>query len=175
MMRPILSVVLLLTAPAFASAAVPDPKPDPVPEITRPASTAQANGVAHTVRQIPEACTRIEGVFTGNVADPYTFSVVRTSANCQPRARFVDAAKAKPSQATGWKFNDLIRVPSAACPSQYAVVRVWRMPVEITQKLDGQGQSRIYLEDAKKIAAAGKIPAVPMYAAVMSVEGKACN
>ena len=54
-------------------------------------------------------------------------------------------------------------------------MRVWRKPVDVGQKLDGQGQSRIYLEEAKKTAAAGKIPAIPMYAAAMSVEGKACN
>ena len=161
------SFLLLATLPAFAA--------DPSPEITRQAATPQANGVVHTLRQIPEACERIEGAFTGQAAEPYKFAVVRTSQNCQPRARFVDAAKAKPSEASGWKFNDLIRVPSAACPSQQAVVRVWRKPVDVGQKLDGQGQSRIYLEEAKQTAAAGKIPAIPMYAAAMSVEGKACN
>ena len=166
-MRLFAPLLLLAALPAFAA--------DPVPEITRPAGTPQANGVVHTLRQIPEACARIEGAFTGQAAEPYKFAVVRTSPNCQPRARFVDAAKAKPSEASGWKFNDLIRVPSAACPSQQAVIRVWRKPVDQTQKLDGQGQSRIYLEDAKKSAAAGNIAAIPMFAAVMSVEGKACN
>ena len=166
-MRLLAPLLLLIALPAFAA--------DPVPEITRPAGAPQANGVVHTLRQIPEACARIEGVFTGQAAEPYKFSVVRISPNCQPRSRFVDAAKAKPSEAAGWKFNDLIRVPSAACPSQQAVVRVWRKPVDQTQKLDGQGQSRIYLEDAKKNAAAGNIAAIPMFAAAMSVEGKACN
>ena len=166
-MRLIATLLLLVALPAFGA--------DPTPEITRPAGTPQANGVVHTLRQIPEACARIEGAFTGQAAEPYRFAVVRTSQNCQPRARFVDAAKAKPSEASGWKFNDLIRVPSASCPSQQAVVRVWRKPVDVGQKLDGQGQSRIYLEEAKKTAAAGKIPAIPMYAAAMSVEGKACN
>src|SRR3546814_16871728 len=42
----------------------------------------------------------------------------------------------------GWKFNDLIRVPSAACPSQRAVVRVWRKPVVVGEERDGQGQAR---------------------------------
>src|SRR3546814_14818179 len=93
--------------------------------------------------------------------EPYKFAVVRTSPNCQPRARFVDAAKAKPSEATGWKFNDLIRVPSAACPSQRAVVRVWRKPVVVGEERDGQGQARIYLEEALNTAAAGKLPAIP--------------
>jgi len=162
--------LLLAAAPAFAAAA----PQDPTPEIARPVGTAQGNGVLHTLRQIPEACARLEGAFTGQAAEPYKFAVVRTSPNCQPRARFVDAAKAKPSIEAGWKFNDLIRVPSAACPTQQAVVRVWRKPVDQTQKLDGQGQSRIYLGDAKKAAAAGKIAAVPMYAAALTVEGAAC-
>src|SRR5687768_11702785 len=101
---------LLLAAvalPAFAA--------DPKPEITRDAVKPQAVDAAHTLRTIPEACARIEGVFTGQAAEPYKFAVVRTSPNCQPRARFVDAAKAKPSEKSGWKFNDLIRVPSASC------------------------------------------------------------
>src|SRR3546814_9396456 len=75
----------------------------------------------------------------------------------------------------GWKFNDLIRVPSAACPSQRAVVRVWRKPVVVGEERDGQGQARIYLVEALNPAAAGKLPAIPMYAAAMSVEGEACN
>ena len=164
--------ILLAAAIALPLAAI---AADPVPEIQRPTATPQAVGVPHTLRQIPEACTRIEGMFTGQAAQPYKFSVVRTSANCQPRAQFVDAAKAKPSEKTGWKFNDLIRVPSAACPQQQAVVRIWRKPVKVGQKLDAQGQSRIYLEQAKQAAAAGQIAAIPMYAAVMAVEGKACN
>jgi hypothetical protein len=166
-MRLIAPLLLLAALPAFAA--------DPAPEINRPAATPQPNGVVHTLRQIPEACARIEGAFTGQATEPYRFAVVRTSPNCQPRARFVDFDKARPSEASGWKFNDLIRVPSAACTSQQAVVRVWRKPVEVGQARDGQGQSRIYLEDAKKAAAAGKTAAIPMFAAQMQVEGKACN
>ena len=156
------------------TAALPALAADPKPEITRDAVTPQPVGVVHTLRQIPEACARIEGAFTGEAAEPYRFAVVRTSQNCQPRARFVDAAKAKPSEAGGWKFNDLLRVPNAGCPSQFAVVRVWRKPVDQTQELDGQGKSRIYLEESKQAAAAGKIAAVPMYAAEMGVEGEGC-
>lgn len=166
-MRPLLLAAALL--PLAASAA------DPKPEIQRPAAVPQANGVAHTLRQIPEACARIEGMFTGDPAQPYKFAVVRTSPNCQPRARFVDAAKAKPSLEAGWKFNDLIRVPSAACPQQQAVVRIWRKPVDQTQQPDGQGQTRIYLQESKQAAAAGKLAPVPMYAAEMGVVGKGCN
>jgi hypothetical protein len=169
------ALAAIATFATFATfAVVPALAADPRPEISRPDVTPQAVGTAHTLRQIPEACARIEGMFTGQAAEPYKFAVVRSSPNCQPRARFVDAAKAKPSVAGGWKFNDLIRVPNAACPSQKAVVRVWRKPVDQAMKLDGQGQSRIYLEQARQTAAAGKLTAIPMFAAEMRVEGEAC-
>jgi hypothetical protein len=160
----------------LAAMALPATAAEPKPEITRAAIKPQAVGVAHTLRTIPEACARIEGVFTGQAAAPYKFAVVRTSPNCQPRARFVDAAKAKPSEKAGWKFNDLIRVPNASCGTQLAVVRVWRKGAAAAPpKLDGQGQSRIYLEEQRKNAAANKLAAVPMFAAEMSVEGMACK
>ena len=172
-MRFIPALLLAAALPAIAVGAQPE---NPKPEISRAAVKPQAVGVAHTLRTIPEACARIEGVFTGDVAQPYKFAVVRTSPNCQPRARFVDAAKASPSLKTGWKFNDLIRVPSAACGTQSAVVRVWRKPVAaVPPKLDGQGQSRIYLEEQRKVAAANKLAAVTMFAAQMSVEGLPCK
>ena len=165
------SCVLLLCAaaiPAFAA--------EPVPEIQRPAAAPQAVGVVHTLRGIPEACARLEGQFTGDAADPYRFTVVRTSPSCQARARFVDARKAKPDAASGWVFNDLIRVPSAACPGQQALVRVWRHPASATPpKLDAQGRARIYLQDSVDKAKAGALPPIPMYAASMQVEGSACR
>ena len=145
------------------------------PEIQRDTGAPQAIGAAHTLRAIPEACARLEGVFTGDAAQPYKYAVVQTHPQCQPRARFVDFAKARPTAAAGWKFNDEIRVPSAACPSQRAVVRVWRKPADNKPALDGQGSARVYLQDAKQDAAAGKqLPAIPMYAAEMKLEGKAC-
>lgn len=158
--------VLAPALPAFAAEA---------PELQRAVGAPQAVGAVHTLRQIPEACARLEGAFTGQVAEPYRFSAVRTSEQCQPRARFVDYSKAQPSADKGWKLNDVIRVPNATCPAQQAVVRVWRLPVNNAQALDGQGQSRIYLEEAKKQAAAGKIPQVTMFAAQLQMEGKACN
>lgn len=161
-------LLLLALLPAFAATAAE------TPEIKRPTGSPQANGAVHTLRQIPEACARLEGAFTGEAAQPYRFSAVRTSEQCQPRSRFVDYDKAQPSTAKGWKLNDVIRVPSAACPSQQAVVSVWRLPVDKKPELDGQGQSRIYLEDAKKQAAAGKTAQVPMFAAKAEVQGKPC-
>jgi hypothetical protein len=165
-------LLLLVNLPALAEA----PDGDPKPEIKREAAQPQPQSSVHTLRQIPEACARLEGMFTGQADDPYAFAVVRISPTCQARARFVDAAKAQPSQAKGWKFNDLIRVPNADCPSQQVVVRVWRKPgAAAPPALDAQGRSRIYLEEQKQAAAAGKLAAIPMYAATMTVEGEACR
>lgn len=165
---PLLAVAAL--AVMFNAAAA-----DPTPEIKRDAAKPQAIGAVHTLRTIPEACARMEGQFTGQAAQPYKFAVVRTSPNCQARAKFVDAAQAKPGTAAGWKFNDVIRVPSATCATQQAVVRVWRKPANATPpKLDAQGRSRIYLKESVDAARRGDIAAIPMYAAAMSVEGVPC-
>ena len=163
----------LIAMPLLAASASPALAGELSPEITRAAAKPQAPGVLHTVRAIPEACTRLEGIFTGQVAEPYRFAVVRTSPACQARARFVDAAK--PSTRTGWLLNDLIRVPSAGCPSQQAVVRVWRKPGSASPPaLDAQGRARIYLQDAQKAgkAAAG---AMPLFSATMAIEGAGCG
>lgn len=168
-MRPVLLLLAVAWLPALAT--------EPTPEISREPAIAQAVGAAHTVRTIPEACARLEGMFTGDAAQPYAFAAVRTSSNCQPRARFVDAEKAELSEAAGWKLNDLIRIPNAACPTQVATVRVWRNPVEVTSpELDGQGQARILLDDQRATPAAGsKSSAVTKFAAEMSVQGQHCG
>lgn len=165
-MRALSLLLLAVALPAAASK----------PEVVRDTGKPQAVGAVHTVRAIPEACARLEGMFTGDAAQPYRFATVRSSSRCQPRARFVDFAKAKPSEAGGWKFNDEIRVPSAACPSQLAVVRVWRKPGDVAPpKLDAQGRSRIYLEEAREQAKRQGVPNVTMYAAEMKLEGKGCG
>ena len=149
---------------------------DPIPEIQRAPATPQATGVVHALRTIPEACARLEGQFTGDAAKPYRFAAVRTSERCAPRARLVDAAQAKPSAAGGWRLNDVIRVPSAACPAQQAVVRIWRKEAgNAPPKLDAQGRSRIYLKDGMDAAKAGDLKALPMFAVAMAVEGKGCR
>lgn len=164
-----------LAVALFAALALPALAADPKPEITRDAATPQAVGTVHTLRQIPEACARIEGVFTGQAAEPYKFAVVRTSPNCQARARFVDAAKAKPTEAGGWIFNDLIRVPSVDCATRLAVVRIWRKPADaMPPALDAQGRSRIYLKESVAKAKADQLAPIPMYAAAMSLEGVPC-
>lgn len=169
MSRSILLCAGLLAA-ATASAA------DPKPEIQRQPAAPQAVGATHSLRTIPEACVRLEGRFTGQKAKPYAFAAVPTSTRCQPRARMVDAAGAKASVANGWLLNDVIRVPSATCPSQQAVVRIWRQASKVTPpKLDAQGRSRIYLKDGLEAAREGQLAAVPVFAAAMTVEGLACK
>lgn len=149
---------------------------EPVPEVRRPPATPQAVGVVHTLRTIPEACARLEGRFTGDPAAPYAIKAVRTSERCQPRAALVDAARAKPSVANGWIFNDELRVPAAACATRQAVIRIWRKPAgSAAPKMDAQGRARIYLKDGLDAAEAGKLGAVPLYAAEMKVEGRGCD
>lgn len=165
---PALLAAVVATLPAAFAA-------DPKPEIERDTGKPQAVGAVHTLRTIPEVCARIEGVFTGQAADPYKFAVVRTSPNCQARARLVDAKKAGAAEGKGWIFHDLVRVPSAACASQQAVVRIWRRTADATPpELDAQGRSRIYLKEAKaRLKAEGAD--LPVYAAAMALEGKGCG
>ena len=165
----------LLALVTTAHAAGPTPA-DLKPEIQRKQGAPQAVGTMHTLRVIPEACSRLEGKFTGLSATPYEFAAVRTSERCRARARMVDAAGAKASVATGWVLNDEIRVPRANCTTQQAVVRVWRKDGRaIPPKLDAQGRSRIYLKDSLEAANQGKLAAVPIYAAEMALQGKACK
>ncbi|MCL7715168.1 hypothetical protein [Stenotrophomonas mori] len=158
------ALLLALPVAAFADA----------PEIQRPAATAQAVGALHTVRQIPEACVRIEGRFTGQAEAPYAMRLVTTDARCQPRAGMLEAAEVRPGE-DGWRLNDRIVIPAAGCPGQEAVVEVWRRPVEQALARDGQGQVRLYLGDLREQAAAAGLPARPAYAARMQVEGQACG
>jgi hypothetical protein len=163
------SLSLLAAAPAARAGE------EPAPEIARAAAPPQATGHAHTLRTIPEACVRLQGEFTGDAAAPYRFQPVRTSGSCQARARVVDARKAG-APGAGWVLNDRIRVPSAACPGQQAVVRVWRQDRDAkAPALDAQGKSRIYLEEGLQRAKAGKLAALPVYAVSMALEGKACR
>ena len=160
---------------ALLLAALPPAALAQSPEIEREAAAPQAVGAVHSLRTIPEACVRLQGTFTGSAGAPYEFRAVRTSAQCQPRALLVDPAKARPSTASGWVLNDVIRVPSADCPSRAAVVTVWRKPVEVsTPALDGQGRARIYLDESMRKVAAGDLPPVPLYSAAMTMKGDAC-
>ena len=162
------AIIIILYALTGTAAAGPDP------EIKREPFPAQAPGKVHTIRIIPEVCAYLQGSFAADAAAPYRYGAARTSKRCQPRARLVDPTKANPSAEAGWILNDLIRIPNAACPAQQAVIRIWRKPTNNAPQLDGEGRPRIYLEDAKRQAAAGKIPALPQYAATLAMEGRAC-
>lgn len=169
MTRSILLCAGLLAA-AVASAA------DPKPEIQRKPVPPQSVGVTHTLRTIPEACARLEGRFSGDKGKPYAFSAVPSSARCQARARLVDAGGAKASVANGWVLNDEIRVPSAACPSQQAVIRIWRQANKTAPpKLDAQGRSRIYLKEGLEAARQGQLASMTAFAAGMTMEGLPCK
>lgn len=169
MLQPHILLAGLLVA-AGAQAAGPGP------EIVRQPAAPQPIGAVHTLRTIPEACARLQGRFTGDPAHPYEFSAVRTSERCAARAKLVDAAGANASAAGGWVLNDVIRVPSAACRSQQAVVRIWRKDAKVAPpKLDAQGRSRIYLKQGMDAARAGELKPVPVFAAALDVEGRACN
>lgn len=166
---------LMLIPFLIAAVAMPALAADPKPEIERPTGKAQADGAAHSLRTIPEACARLEGRFTGNAESEYDFKVVRTSAGCQARARFVDP-DAAPGTADGWILNDVITVPRAECPSRQAVVKVWRKPGQATTpELDAQGRARIYLDDSTEAAKAKRLPKVDVYAAEVALTGQACG
>ncbi|QIK80483.1 hypothetical protein G7069_02045 [Lysobacter sp. HDW10] len=167
-MKPIVFVAaLLMSATTFAA--------DTQPEIVRPMAKPQAVGVKHTVRVFPEACARISGVYTGRPADPYTFAITKTDPRCAPRAALVDANKVKAAQSANWVFHDQVLIPSAACPTQIATVKVWRDSAKLAPpKLDAQGRSRVYAADAKAAEVPGAVK-LPRFAVAMSLEGKACK
>lgn len=168
-MKPAFALMLSVMLPLPVWAAVPKA------EMERPQAAPQRDGMVHTVRQIPEACTRIEGRFTGDAATPYDMQLRRSSPQCQARAVFLDFAKVTPRVASGWKLNEVVRIPSASCSSQLAVVEVWRKPAGQQVSLDGQGKNRVYLEDAKAQAAAGRLAALPAYAVHVTLQGTSCR
>jgi hypothetical protein len=169
----IVSAVLLAPALALAQSAAP------APEIRRDPYPPQAPGSVHTIRILPEACAYLQGGFVAPASAEgpiYRYGARRTAGRCQPRAQLVDPARARPSAASGWILNDLIRIPNADCPAQQAVIRIWRKPADTpTLRPDAQGRPRIYLEDAKRRAASGALPSLPQYAAVLEIEGRGCS
>ncbi len=159
--------ILALTL-AFATTATAAP---PRPEIGRPPAAPQTVGALHTVRTIPEACIRLEGRFTGEPATPYRLGAVRTSPQCRPRARFVEAARGELEADPAWRLNDRILIPSATCPQRRAVVSVWRRPGRASPPaLDAQGRARLYLDEEVRRAATAE-ETLPRFAATMRVEG----
>ncbi len=167
------AAALLAPALALAQSAAP------APEIRRDPYPPQAPGSVHTIRILPEACAYLQGRFAASASAEgpvYRYGARRTAGRCQPRARLVDPAQAKPSADTGWILNDLIRIPNADCPAQQAVIRVWRKPADTAAlRPDAQGRPRIYLEEAKRRAESGALPTLPQYAAVLEIEGRGCS
>jgi hypothetical protein len=171
---PLRAIALLSFIGAFAMTTAQ--AADPTPEVKREPYPPKPNGEVHTIRIIPEACVYLHGMFTGDKALPYRYGAKRNSTRCQPRAQMVDPAKAAPSVASGWILNDIVRIPSAACASQVAVIRVWRKPaVNAPPPPDAQGRSRIYLDESKQRAAQGSLAPVTKFAAVLSIEGATCK
>lgn len=169
----LVATTLLAPALALAQGAAP------APEIRRDPYPPQAPGSLHTIRILPEACAYLQGGFAAPASADgpvYRYGARRTAGRCQPRARLVDPAQARPSTASGWILNDLIRIPNADCPAQQAVIRVWRKPVDTPAlRPDAQGRPRIYLEEAKRRAESGALPSLPQYAAVLEIEGQGCT
>lgn len=125
--RHISVLALLLLFPVLAAAQRP--------EIVRPPAPPQAVGVAHTVRVIPEACRRLQGQFTGDAARPYALEAVETNPRCMRRAEFAMPGELPaPSAATGWTLSDRIRIPRSECPSQSAVIEVWRQQRPVPER-----------------------------------------
>jgi hypothetical protein len=143
------------------------------PEITRPpGSTApQPVGQLHTLRNIPEACVRLQGQFTAGGVTPYTLEAVKREP-CAQRAAYLETAglKRPPSEATGWILNDRIEVKRADAPTCVATIEIWRRPGDAAPpQLDAQGRSRIYLDKPQQQVL------LPVFTAVLSVAAKGCN
>lgn len=172
MLRPVFALLLLAVLPCAGTAR---PAEEGVPEIRRPPGSPQPVGQWHTLRVVPEACSRIHGRFTGNAARPYEVEVVRTHARCQARARLQDVSQIRPDAAAGWLLNDIVRVPSAACGRQEAALFVWRHPGNATPpKLDAQGRSRVHLNAQTRTRIAP--PAnLPRYVIDLHLRGQPCG
>lgn len=161
-------LVVLVTALAVA---VPLRAQEPAPRVGAP----QQPDAVHTVRQIPEACVRLEGRYAQpGAATPYVLQVVPVGGNCQPRARYLDGGRAQPSASAGWLLNDEIRIPEAACPGREAVVQVWRKAGDAVPARDGQGQTRVYLEESRSKAASAA-SALGQFSAVLQPPAGRCG
>jgi len=160
--RPLLLAAFLLPAAMAATAR------DVAPEVQRPpGGTPQPVGQLHTLRNIPEACVRLEGQFTGDAAAPYRMGATRHE-RCALRALYVESSSLdKPaSVASGWILNDRIGVARADNPGCSATIEVWRRPGDAAPPaLDAQGRSRIYLDKPQQAAHP------PMFTAVVATKG----
>ena len=152
---------LLLSWPAMATGLA-----------ARPAASPQADGVAHTLRQIPEACIRLQGMFSGRADHPYALQAVPTQERCPRRAVFAGIADA-PQADEGWQLDEQIVVPSAACPALRMTLSLWRHPGQVRKaERDGQGQVRVYVEQARQAADGAEQATLPQWRASWQVQGR---
>lgn len=170
-MTTLAATLVLVGTLACASAAAPVR-----PQIERVPLPAQAAGVPHTLRVIPEACVRLQGRFPADPAQPYVLEIV-PKAPCRPRTRFVPAGQLAdaPSAATGWILNDELRIPNAACSDQQAVVQVWRRQVDPTSvPLDAQGRLRLNMAAGQPATTmtGARAGAVSLFTAVLAGDGR---
>ena len=165
-------VLLAAAATILALAPVAHAADSAQPEIQRPpgSGTAQPVGQVHTLRNIPEACVRLEGQFTGDPATPYQFRAVKRDP-CVQRAAYADATTLKqvPTVKSGWILNDRISVPRADAPACIATIEVWRRGGDLAPpQLDAQGRSRLYLDKPQQASA------VPVFTALLQAP-KSCG
>lgn len=134
----------LLLAAGAATAATP--------EIARGPAKAQAVGVAHTLRNVPEACVRLEGQFGAAPAVPYAVTL-QAQRGCTPRARFDARVGGAAPVGEGWILNDVLRVPRADRADCVASISLWRHPGALAPiEQDGQRRVRMYLDEDRQPA-----------------------
>lgn len=164
---PVAMVALLMAVQPVAAAAAGTQAANP-----RPAVQPQPDGGLHTLRQIPEACVRLQGQFTGLAQQPYALQVVPTSASCPRRAVFAGVSTQAPA-VPGWQPVEQLRVPSARCPGMVLVLQLWQLPGQVRRlPADAQGRERVYLEQVRATPAADSRALLPQWRASWQVQGQ---
>ena len=164
---PVAMVAMLMTSLPAAAVAVGSQTASP-----RPVVQPQPDGVLHTLRQIPEACVRLQGQFTGQAQQPYALQVVPTTTSCPRRAVFAGASAQAPAE-PGWQPVEQLRVPSAGCPGMVLVLQLWQLPGQVRRlPADGQGRERVYLEQVRATPAADSRALLPQWRASWQVQGQ---
>ncbi len=123
--------------------------PSPSPKSSRDTGKPQAVGERAYRARHPGGLRAAGGHVHRRCAQPYKFAAVRSSPNCQARARFVDFVKAT-AFGGGW-LEVQRRDPRTQCglSSLQAVVRVWRKPADVAPpNWMRRAVSRIYLQEA---------------------------
>ena len=161
----LLMISTLLMAPALAA------PPDTGRQ--RPPSRPQADGVWHTLRQIPEACARLQGRFTGQPELPYQLQAVAGSTHCRRRAVLLPLQQGAVDPGPSWVLDERIVVPSAACPGLAVELTLWRSnPVATSRPRDAQGRERIYLQQVREQSASPRLAGLPQWRAHWQLQGR---